>query len=321
VVERLHAARVGSVLWGAAGAIFTYFAGLWFFGRRSDGALLGLAFALQPMIVFVTGVVNNDAAALAAAAGCWAALAALVREKESRRALIALCTLALLGVLTKPTFTLCFPIFASGCVLVLGARRLASWVRSIFVFLPALAAEMAWRIHAWAPTESGLSGGGTAISPGQYLRSALDLARLREVWIDEYWMTWAWLDLRLPLQQYRAITAFLLLAAVGLCLAWRTLDRQLRAVVAFTAGSTLVLVAMLMGLEYAVVRRTPQESFLQGRYLLTLFPPQAAVAVIGLRGLSDRIAMRIDAAWTLPLLLVALDVGALATLLLRFYHA
>ncbi|MFL5312689.1 MAG: DUF2142 domain-containing protein [Myxococcales bacterium] len=321
VLQRIHGARLASVFWGMAGAIAAYLAGAWFFGRRSDGALVGLTFALQPMIVFLNGVVNNDSAAICAAAACWAALARLWRAEQRGRTLVVLGFLALVGVQTKTTFTLTLPVFAAGCLLVLGPGRLSSWVKTATVFLPAAAAEVAWRIHARAAIAKGMSGGGTSISLVRYLQSALDYSHLREVWIDEYWMAWGWVDVRLPLQHYWTIRLLLLLALAGLCLGWTTLDRRSRAFVGFVAAATVFLCGTLYAIEYAVIRRTPLVSFIQGRYALTLFPAHAAALSIGLRGLTARVTSRLDPAWVVPSLLVPLDVASVAALTLRFYHA
>lgn len=320
-LQRLHAVRLVSVIWSAIGALAAYCLGCWYFGRRSDGVLVGAAVSIEPTFALVSNTVNNDAAALALAACCWAALAAVVRARGRLRPLIAVAVFATLGVLTKPTFTMTLPAFIAACVLIGDPRRLKSWAQAGAVFAPAILAAIAWSAFESRGIERALSGAQAQLSILQYAAHwVIDEARFKWLWIEQFWMAWGFLDLFAAPRQYDAIAFFLAAAAAGLCLGWKRFDGVQRATAIFALVASTSLMAAYYAFEYLVVTRMSAAGFVQGRYLLTLYPVHVLAIVLGLRGLVAERKTRIDPAWAFPLLLVPLYGTAFATLILRFYR-
>ncbi|MFL5312694.1 MAG: DUF2142 domain-containing protein [Myxococcales bacterium] len=320
VFQRLFAARMASVLWGVLGALAAFLLGRWWFRSAADGILIGLLVALHPMVVFLSGVVNNDSAMLALSTSCLAAIASLLRAGDKRRSLVALGVAVALGSLTKYTFLVAAPFFFVLCVAVLGIGQLRSWGLAAAAFLPGAALAAAWGAYSHPATEL-VRAVLPQLGPLDYLRSyAFDWQRAREIWHYEFWMKWGLLDVRLPLRYYRLIGAVLAIAGAGLAIGWPRLDREERGLAVLTILGTAYVMAALYALEFHLVRRTGY-SLLQGRYLLPLYPAHACAIVIGIRALGRRLALPIDCAWSAVALLACVQAASVASLLLRFYYA
>jgi 4-amino-4-deoxy-L-arabinose transferase-like glycosyltransferase len=332
LLQRLLAARLVSVLWGALAALCACLGGARLFGSARDGLLLGLCVACQPMLGFLFSVVNNDAALFAAAAGALASLAFALREPSRIAPLCALSLSALVGTLTKPTMLVHLPaLFALG-VSALGLRPLRKFshssLRISLALAPAALAGLAW---SWA-TPSLLDRGAPAqpaLPLWDYLqRYVFSLERLRFLWLKMYWMAWGWADTWLSPLYYALIAAVLLSALLLALLRFRALPLSTRGLLGSGALATVLSLCALYAIELPYVRRTG-DTLLQGRYLLPLFPLHAAMLIAALRSApkgepaapSQPMApARLDPAWSFLLLLAALDAASAVRALAR-YHA
>jgi hypothetical protein len=308
LMDRLLAMRLVSVLWGCAGALAAFLFGTFAFGRTRDGLLLGALWASQPQIGLMTGTVNNDAALFAISAGCFATIAALAAGARTRRALPLLALLAVAGALTKPTFTGVIPVLLVAIALALGGRRVRSWELAAAIVVPALLATWWWHRGVMPPYNP---------QPvWRYLATfVFDRVRAENLWVRLYWMTWGWVDTALTLEWYRLLEIVTAAAVLGVLVGWRALPRGERAIAALAAFATLTQLAFLYLIEYRV-----GSPILQGRYLLPMYVPQAAGCVVGLRALGRRLGARVDAGWSLALLLVVVQVASVVRALGR-YHA
>jgi 4-amino-4-deoxy-L-arabinose transferase-like glycosyltransferase len=320
LLERLYACRIASVAWGVVGVIAAFSLGARLWRGAAGGVLLSAAYALQPMVALLSATVNNDAAIFACAAAAFAAIAYLRGAARPLVPLLALALFTTAGVLSKPTFALAFPTLFAFAVLALGPRRRAAWAVAIAAFLPAGVAHAAWSAYSAPIAADLLRGEGMSMSLSTYLREWV-LRPGRVEWLSTtYWMTWGWLDTPLAAPYYRALELLLLLAIAGIVLGWRSIVREERWITVVGVAGTAVFAAALYGIELWMMRRTPFHGFLQGRYLLPLYPLHAIVIIVGLRALAARFRVRLDPAWMLPALLALLDAASIATALGR-YHA
>lgn len=320
LLPRLFAARLVSVLWGVATALAAFLLGLWWFGRTWDGVLLGLVVACQPMLAFLSSIVNSDAAVLACGAGAFAAIAAARKAERPARPLAALAIVATVGALSKPTFVIYLPILFALCVAALGPWRRRGWLLTLAAFALPAAAALAWNVAMRAATANRLDGPLTELGLLPYLREhVLDVHRLWTLWMHHYWMAWGILDTHLSGGYFRAILATEIFALTGILFGWRALDRDTRGLLVLTAGGTLAAMAVIYGLELIMIRHTGEGVFVQGRYLLALFPLHAIALVVGLRSLGRLLRARIDGAWAFVGLLVALDLASVLRALGRYY--
>jgi 4-amino-4-deoxy-L-arabinose transferase-like glycosyltransferase len=320
-LERLHASRLASVAWAIVGATAAFLLGARLLGGAVGGVLLGMTYALQPMIAMLSATVNNDAAIVACAAAAFAAIAYLPGSDRPGAPLTVLALATTAGVLSKPTFLLAVPAMFALAVLALGPRRRAAWALAIAAFLPAAIAHLAWSAYAAPITADLFSGGGTSIALRTYLREwVLRPGRIEAVWVKSYWMTWGWLDTPVARAYYGAIELALLLAVLGLALGWKSVARAERWIVGVGVAATIAYAGALYVMELWMMRHTPFQGLLQGRYLLPLYPLHAILLVVGLRALAARFRVRFDPAWMFPALLAVVNTASIATALAR-YHA
>jgi 4-amino-4-deoxy-L-arabinose transferase-like glycosyltransferase len=322
LLPRLYASRLASVIWGALGSVAAFFLGYWLLGSVSDGLLLGLLVTLQPMVGFLSAVVNSDSAVLACSTCCFASIAAIYRNRDSKGALIALALFATLGTMSKLTFTILAPIFFLLCLVVLGARRPRAWLLSAATFLPFLLATLWWSVHSSGGTADRLSGAPRALGAGEFVKSwVLIPARLKDLWINQYWMSWGWADTTLAKSYYQLLAAAGIMALIGVALGWRRFTPRGRWSMVVVATWTVILIILLFAIEYTIVRDTGEPGFVQGRYILPLFPAHAVIMVVGLRELCLRFKAKLDGAWALASMLAIVNVAAICSALLRYYHA
>lgn len=319
ILNRLFAGRLVSVLWGAIGALGAFFLGYFFFRRVWDGVLLGLLVTMQPMVGFLSSVVNNDASLFACTTVALAAIAAARRPEHRRAALTVLTVSATFGTLGKSTFLLVLPILFLFCVAALGWRRLDSWLKAAaWLALPILVA-IVWML-AW-PTSTGgvLDKPEVPLTLKAYLRqSVFNLERIRLLWVHMYWMTWGWVDTNLSRDYFNLILGVLGLCGVGLALGWRKAETEQRGFIVLVLGATVALMLPLYVLEFLVLQQTGAP-FIQGRYLLPLFPLHAILMIMGMRWLANALRAPLNAPWVLVAMFALINAASIVRALSRYY--
>jgi hypothetical protein len=321
-LTRVFAARLASVGWMLLTALFAYLLGLWWFGTTRDALLVGILVPSQPMIAFLSSVVSNEAALFTCGTAAFAGIAALHRDGALRRIGLALLGVAAAaGVLAKPTATVYLPVFAGCAGLALGARRPRSWAMISFALAPAAVAQAIWSFVSRPATRDLLAHTALDIDIPTYLSRYVGAERIwRRFGGGQFWLSWGWLDTELTDGYYVALAGCLVLAALGFAIRWRWLERRDRAVAVCTTVAIAYAIVALHVLEYEWLRASGLE-FLQGRYLLMLFPLIAVALVTGLRAFRDVFGARIDGAWSLATLLLVVDAAGLARALTRWYGA
>jgi hypothetical protein len=146
-------------------------------------------------------------------------------------------------------------------------------------------------------------------------------ARLKDLWINQYWMSWGWADTTLAKSYYQLLAAAGIMALIGVALGWRRFTPRGRWSMVVVATWTVILIILLFAIEYTIVRDTGEPGFVQGRYILPLFPAHAVIMVVGLRELCLRFKAKLDGAWALASMLAIVNVAAICSALLRYYHA
>jgi 4-amino-4-deoxy-L-arabinose transferase-like glycosyltransferase len=315
-LQRFFAARLVSVGWGMLTAFFAFLLGVTWFGRARDGALLGTIVSAQPMIAHLAASVNNDAAVTACAAGAFAAVAMLAKDRTDRRAFLLLLATTLVGGFSKPLFGFILPVLGVGTAFALGPRRLGSWLRSAALLAPSALVMAGWSIHtrfisrlpSVTDTRPYLEVAKFSFGPG----------RLYVIWHKTFWMCWGWLDTWLDDGYYSALALVMVLAAAGFVLAWRRLDLRDRWLFWFATAGSLAIIASFQVVELMIVRRVGQ-MLVQGRYLLPFFPVQALALVTCLRSLSRRLGSWMDGGWAFAGMLLVVDAASIARALVRYY--
>jgi 4-amino-4-deoxy-L-arabinose transferase-like glycosyltransferase len=324
---RFHAVRLAGVLWGCLLCVAAFFLGLYVFGSRRDALLLGLLVSAQPMVAFISSVVNNDAAMFATAAVAFAALGRLQRKPErSKSSMVVLGVVSVVGVLSKQSFVLLAPILFVGVVAALGFRRREAWLLAAATFVPSAVAALGWWMLTRVASSVRLSGMAERMLTSPNQMSAFDYVlgvfrdqqRLYDLWAVTYWMGWGWVDTWLSPGYYRLILIFTVAGAIGLVWGWALISREQRWLVELTAVGTAFFLLALHVIELRLVR-LGEVNFIQARYLLPFFPLHATLMVIGLRALGQRLRGVIDAPWAFAALLLVLDLASFVRALERYY--
>lgn len=316
--QRLFAARLTGLAWGLLAVLSAFAVGLLLGGRPADGLLLALLTSLQPMAGFLFASVNSDGAAIACSSAAVACLAWLWRRPASLAPLAALAASGVAGALSKPTFALLLPWIALAALLVLGPRRSGTWLRGALALAPTAAAVLGW---TWLMREAYLERAGgaeAALTLAAYLRDQLARPqRLFWVWVKLYWLGWGWVDVYLRNPAYLLLAAGLAAAAAGAIVRLRTGSVAERFALRVGAAATAGLVLTLYAMEYRLARRGLPD-FVNGRYLLVLLVPHMLMLALGLRGLGERLRLRLDLAWAAVPCLVLLEAAAALRCVARY---
>jgi 4-amino-4-deoxy-L-arabinose transferase-like glycosyltransferase len=314
--ERLFAARLASVAWGALAVAFAFLLGTWWFGRRRDGTMIAVLFLAHPMMAFLSSVVTNDAALFAACTGAFAAIAAAMRFERKQPALFLLAACTTAGALTKPTLLILLPVFGACAVAAFGWRRRSTWLRVAAALAPAAVVSVAWSASAGTPFDGAVP---RPVDVQKFVATfVLDADRLYAVWWKFFWSSWGWLDANLHPSYYLALAAAVLLSVVGAALSWRTLRPKERGAIAFGAGATAYTMIVLHVMEINVFRLSGS-GLIQGRYLLSLFGLQAVALVTGMRGLARAVRTTTDGAWVFAGVLLVTQAAAMTRTLTRYF--
>jgi 4-amino-4-deoxy-L-arabinose transferase-like glycosyltransferase len=311
-------------------------------GRRAARAGLVTAIALQPMLAHQFALVNNDGWVIAAGfAALWVA-ARLVRAERAPWLMLAAGAIAGLGALGKPFAGLMVIPIALGWLLGKIRYRVRDW--KVLIGEPALAAVgVAATYGVWlvAARVLGIDTGlgfpeGAQDGPRDlltYARTQLspDLAEFRQLWVDQLWGNFGWVNTPLPFGAQQVIW-FLYLALALTVLIWLVvLVRERRAGVvdaavrdidrwiALCVLSGLGVLAGMYAVEYGFFASTGLTNLLQGRYLLNVVPALLALPPLLAERLSRRRPAATVAAWTMAAGVLALHVTGVLVIAQKYY--
>jgi hypothetical protein len=312
-LERVLALRLGSALLVAATVWFVFMFLRELLPRRPWLWPVGaLALAVQPLLGFIGGGVNNDAGLFAAgAAVCWLAVRAL-RHGLDRRGAIGIGAAFGLGLITKATIVGFAPGLLVCAAVLLWRAGPARWAVARRIGLAALVAAapvIAYVVVNSQIWDRGLwTGGGTVSSTGGGRPAQLsefvsylwqfDLPRLPfmtdlqagiplyNVWFNGFIGRFGWLDTMFPSAVYSgaaiAFAALLALAARTVWVsgrAWRARIPEAVVLIALVAGFLLVV-----GWAGYRGRLDNGQIFEQARYLLPLGALYALLIALAARG-------------------------------------
>jgi hypothetical protein len=311
--DRLLAVRLGSALLAALAVAFAYRFVREVLPATPWAAPVGaLAFAVQPLLGFVGGGVNNDAGLFAAGAAVFWLVARALRRGLDTRGAIGIGLAMGLGLITKATIAGLAPGLLLAAALVLARapdrratlRRIgiAAAITAVPIVAYVLANRLVWDRALW-------SGGGvtaTATPTGraaqltefasylwQFYLPRLPFMQdlqagipLYNVWFKGFIGRFGWLDTAFGESVYSGaaavFAAILALAAAGLWRARRTLGRhgwELAVYAGMVAGFLLVV-----GWAGYRGRLDTGQIFEQARYLLPLGALYAALIALAARG-------------------------------------
>ena len=316
-LDRLLALRLGSAVLIALAAGFAFAFVRELLPRAPWAWPVGaLAFAVQPLLGFIGGGVNNDAGLYAAAAAVFWLVARALRRGLDRSTAIGIGLAFGLGLITKATLVGIAPgLVLCGLLLLLRAgperrgevlRRigLAAVIAAIPVAAYVLVNSAVWDRGLWGGAGVAAGAGGTGAGHPAQLREFVSylwqfyLPRLPfmtdlqagiplyNVYFQGFIGRFGWLDTSWPGAVYTgAAAAFVVILALAAAGAWRV-----RESIRGRLGTVVVLAAMAAGFLLLVAwagyrgRLDNGQIFEQARYLLPLGALYAAVLTLAARG-------------------------------------
>jgi 4-amino-4-deoxy-L-arabinose transferase-like glycosyltransferase len=319
--SELTAMRLVSALLGAVAAMCAFLTVRELAPRREWLAVAaGVLVAFHPMLAFMFGVVNNDAAVNAGAALLVFLLVRGLRRGLSVPLAIALgATLALLPAM-KATGAALYPAALVGIAGMVWRRRSTADLRGYGVLAGVAAAVLAIRaavVSALEGPTAVVAGGVGGASVGGTITRVLEdpntffsytwqmfLPRLWfmndlhvqkwpafDVFIEGGWAAFGWLVVRFPQWVYLVIAGVSILAA-ALCVVAVVRRRSQALRLGWELAVLLVAIAGVVGgVEAAYFTNSPRSvPAEQGRYIFTAAVPLAAIAVGAAMAFSERIA-------------------------------
>ncbi len=294
-VLALHAARAVSALFGALTLLCISASAALIYGERARAAALATAIAaFNPQAIYMSAMVNNDAAVgLFGAALAYCALRIAVLGDTRTRVFVGFGAALGLAVASKNA-ALALIGFAALFLLIAGWR--AHWPQRIWISGIASAA-LAAAVFIGPHMARNLSIGGRlwldrAADNAAKLTPEFLVAGLSQGWQDSwlprlfinafrtFWGTFGWGNVQQP-EAFYALTAVLCAAAIALlALRWRGLAASVRRGLLTLAG--LLLSMMVLPAYRAIAFQNPD--LLPGRYLM---PALASVACLLVAGLSS----------------------------------
>lgn len=342
-VAQVHAVRLWSALLGVAAIVFAWlFAGEVLPGRRTARAGLVTAIALQPMLAHQFALVNNDGWVIAAGfAALWIG-ARLVRTARGPWWMFAAGAVAGAAALGKPFAALTVIPIALGWLLGKIRYRVRDW--RVLLGEPLLAAVgVALTYGVWLvaarvlgiDTGLGFPGGAEdgPRGPIAYIRSQIspDLAEFRQLWVDQLWGNFGWVNTPLPFGAQQVIWATYLVLALA-TVVWLVLlvrehrrgavDEAVRGIDRMIALCVLSGLGVLLGMyvvEYGFFQSTGLTNLLQGRYLLMVVPALLALPPLLAERLSRRRPAAAVAAWAVAVGVLALHVTSVLVIAQKYY--
>ncbi|WP_432456752.1 DUF2142 domain-containing protein [Cellulomonas iranensis] len=342
-VAQVHAIRLWSTLLGVAAIVFAWlFAGEVLPGRRTARAGLVTAIALQPMLAHQFALVNNDGWVIAAGfAALWIG-ARLVRTARGPWWMLAAGAVAGAAALGKPFAALMVIPIALGWFLGKIRYRVRDWrVLLIEPLLAAVGVALTYGVWLVAARVLGIDTGlgfpqGAPDGPRgvlDYVRTQVstDLAEFRQLWVDQMWGNFGWVNTPLPFGAQQVIWASYLLLAVA-TITWLVLlvrdrrrgvvDEEVRGIDRMVALCVLSGLGALLGMyvvEYGYFRSTGLTNLLQGRYLLMIVPALLALPPLLAERLSRRRPAAAVAAWVVAVGVLALHVTSVLVIAQKYY--
>ncbi len=315
LLDRLQLMRLVSALLAGLTALFVFlFVRETLPGEPWAWAVGGLAVALAPLLGFMSGAVNPDAALFAVSAAMFYALARAFRRGLGTRGAIAIGALMAIGFLTKLNFIGLVPGVLAGLI-VLSVRTTRVSARSAYRLL-ALALGIGFSPVAAYVTVNALSNHAllgllsTAINAAHgsvfgridYIWQ-LYLPRLpgtvndfpglfttQQVWFDRYVGLYGWLDTTFPGWVYSAAlipaVAIALLCGRALVLSRAALRSRAVELAVYVAMGIGVLV--LVGLSSYHTFPEHDAEFAEARYLLPMLALLGAALSLAARGAGRR---------------------------------
>lgn len=322
LIDRIVAMRLASALLAGLTVLLVFMFLRELFPREGWLWTVGaLAVALQPVFAFISGAVNPDAGLAAAAAGIFYLLARAFRRGLTPKLAAATGLTLAAGVLAKITMVAFVPGVAIALLLLAwrahrsgAGRPLRSLAVAAIAFGAPMAVYCVLNTTVWGrPLLPGGAGGGVVVgtggrAPGSFgglLSYAWQdyLPRLsfmhdwfnggfnaKDVWFRTFWGVFGWGDYAFSARALDILLWVSILIVAGVAVrafrgwrSWRTWGTEL----AVYAVLVLGLLALLAYVGYGY-RLQSGYGFEQGRYLLPLMAPFAALIALGVSAAGRR---------------------------------
>jgi 4-amino-4-deoxy-L-arabinose transferase-like glycosyltransferase len=316
LIDRIVAMRLASSLFAGVTALFVFLFLRELFPRdRWLWPVGALAVALQPVFAFISGAVNPDAGLAAASAGIFYLLARAFRRGLTPKLGGAIGLTLAAGVLAKITMVAFVPgVGVALLLLAWRARALRPLLYAAVAFAVPIAIYCILNTTVWGrPLLPGGAGGGVAVGTGSRAPGSLGgllsyawqdyLPRLsflhdwfsgvnnaKDVWFRTFWGVFGWGDYSFSQRPLDVLFWLSVLTMAGVLVAAFKGRRTWRAWLPQLAVYSLLVLGLLALLAYVGYgyRLQSGNNFEQGRYLLPLMAPFAALIALGVSAAGQR---------------------------------